>query len=54
MNMNKNELSKLIMKKNNTLVCAAQKHNNDSDKIRCIKSELDRLVYQYYKSIGNQ
>ena len=51
MTLSRSELSKLIVKKNDKLDDILQKNDNENDKVKCLKRELDSLVYEYYKTI---
>ncbi len=49
--MNCEELRKEIIQKNSMLDSLVRENSDDKERIKSIKHELDRLVYQYYKLI---
>lgn len=45
------ELERLIAEKNSMLNLLDEKEKRNSEKIKLIKIELDKLLYMYYKSL---
>jgi hypothetical protein len=51
MDISLSELKKQIAEKNSVLNSLSSESAPDREKIRCVKTELDSLLYMYYKSL---